>query len=267
MNCSRIRVGGTITGSTLSGGTVIESQAIGLESWDGLYGIPGFKGTDWAQYGQSGLAYRPRKKTAPRYLTLTVNAWDRGADGTITAPGGRCEELADNIDTLTGLFYAAGEQFILERDQPDGTTRWIRAQLSAPAVALRGAMFGSAHSSYTFTLPLVCAYPWWQSEAELSTTLSGADSLVQSGNAPIENAVLVFAGDGTLTADGVTLTVAGSGAAVTVDVGALTVTEGGSPADNVLTPSSPDWLIFGPGTTVTSGTASVGVTYRDSWVT
>ena len=266
MACDRIRVGGTISGSTLSGGTVIESQAIGLVDWSAIYSHPGFKGQDWQPYGADGFTYRPRKRYNARYMTLSVAAWNRDAAGSITSPDGACGELADNIDLLMGLFDGEGEQFILERDQPDGTTRWIRGQLAGPATGVPGPLFTEAHAAYTFVLPIVCAYPFWQSEAEHSTTLSGADSLVQAGNARIANATLVFAGDGTLTADGDTVEVSGSAAAVTVNVGARSVTMSGGPADNVFTADQPWWLTFGPGTTTTSGTASVTVTYRDSFL-
>lgn len=265
--CDRVRMGGTISGSTLSGGTVIESQAIGLVNWNGMYGHPGFKGGDWAQYGQDGETVRTQKRYAPRFPVLTIAAWNRDADGAVTHPDGSCGELDDNIDTLMGLIDGGGGQFILERDQADGSTRWIRCELNGPVSGVQGPLFGQVHAAYTFVVPLRCAYPFWQSETESSTTLSGADSLVQNGNARISNATLVYAGDGTLTVDGYTLEVDGSASAVTVNVGAFTVTQSGAAADNLLIPSRPWWVTFGPGTTVTSSDVSITATFRDHWLT
>lgn len=267
MACDRIRMGGTISGSTLSGGTLIESRALGLTSWNGVYGHPGFKGSDWSQFGQDGNAYRANKRYSPRFLTLTIAAWDRDSAGTVTAPGGRCEELDDNIDTLMGLIDGEGGQFILERDMTDGTTRWIRAQVFGQVTSVQGPVFGNTTAAFSFVVPLIAAYPMWQSETESTTTLSGADSLVQLGNGRISNPVLVFAGDGTLTIDGYTLEVSGSAAAVTVDVSDFSVTQSGSAADDLLIPSRPWWVTFGAGTTTTSSDVSIDVTYRDHWLT
>lgn len=263
MACDRVRIGGTISGSTLSGGTLIESQAIGLLNWNGMYGHPGFKGGDWAQFGQDGEQPRPQKRYAPRFPVLTIAVWDRTALGTVTAPGGRCEELDDNLDTFMGLIDGGGGQFILERDQTDGTTRWIRAELNGPVTGVQGPVFGALTAAYTFVLPLRCAYPMWQSEVLNATTLSGADSLVQLGNGRISNAVLTYAGAGVLTVDGYTLETTG---AAVVDVGAFTVTSGGA-ADNLLIPSRPWWVTFGSGTTTTNSTVSIGVSYRDHFLT
>lgn len=273
MACDRVRIGGTISGSTLSGGTLIESQAIGLLNWNGMYGHPGFKGGDWAQFGQDGEQPRPSKRYAPRFPVLTIAVWDRTALGTVTAPGGRCEELDDNLDTFMGLIDGdSGSgvgQFILERDQTDGTTRWIACELNGPVTGVQGPVFGSTTSAYTFVVPLRCAYPMWQSEVLNSTTLSGPDSLIQLGNGRIANAVLTYAGAGVLTIFGEAgggYTLETTGAAV-VDVGNFTVTSGGLPVDNLLIPSRPWWANFRRNTTVTSSTVSVGVSYRDHWLT
>lgn len=267
MTCDRIRFGGTISGSTLSGGTLVESQAIALTTWSGLLGHPGYRGTNSVTLGRDGSSHRA-KPYRERMFTLSVAAWNRDSVGTITAPGGKCEELDDNQDTLLGLIDGNGGQFIIEQDMTDGTTRWIRAEVSAGAYYVDGPVFGESFAARTLFVPLVSAYPFWQSETLNSDTLSGSDSLVNAGNGRISNAVLTFAGDGTLTNsdNGQTLTVAGSSAAVTVDVYAQTVTMSGSPADNVLTPGDSQWMTFSAGTTSVTTTVSVGVSYRDHWI-
>ena len=267
MACDRVRFGGTISGSTLSGGTVVESQAIGLTTWGGLLGHPGFRGFNAQTLGRDGSIHRD-KPYAPRLMTLSVAAWNRDAVGTITAAGGAAEELDDNQDTLLGLIDGNGGEFIAEVDMTDGTTRWIRLAVSGPASFVDGPLFGAVHAARTLLVPLIAAYPMWQSETLYSDTLSGADTLTNLGNGRISNAVLTFSGDGTLTNtdNGDALTVAGSTAAVTVDVAAQTVLMGGTAADNVLTPATPEWMRFKGGTTNVTATVSVGVSYRDHWI-
>lgn len=273
MTCDRIRFGGSISGSTLSGGTVVEGTALALQDGHaGLIGHPGFRVQDQARLGMDGDWYLPDKSYNSRIMTLSIAAWDRDATGTITAAGGRCEELEDNIDTLLELLDGDGGRFIIERDMTDGTTRWIRAQVSGQVTATTGPVFGESTSAYTLIIPLRCPYPLWQSETQHSQAVSGADTIVNAGNARIANAILAFSGDGTFTnsdgdEDGASydLVVSGSVATVTVDVGEATVTQSGSSADNLLTPDKPWWLRLGKGTTNVTSTVSVTVTYRDHW--
>lgn len=267
-DCDRIRFGGTITGSTLTGGTIVESQAIGLTSWSGLLGHPGKRGVNSTLLGQDGQYWRP-KNYAARVMTLSVAAWDRNASGTITAPNGRCEELDDNQDTLLELIDGNGGEFIIEYDHAGGDTRWIRAEVAGPATYTDGPVFGSRHAARTLLVPLTAAYPFWQSETLHTDTLSGSDTVVNAGNGRIGNAVLTFSGDLTFTntTTGDVLEVDGSTAAVTVDVGARTVTMSGSPADGVLLPAEQYWMRFQKGTNnVTVSTGTVGVEFRDHWL-
>ena len=251
MDCTRIRFGGTISGSTLSGGTVVESQALGLTSWDGMLGHPGRRGSDLPLLGNDGNYRRERKPYRARLMTLSVAAWDRSASGTITAPNGRCEQLDDNEDTLLALVDGDGETFIIERDMTDGTTRWIEAEISGAATFTQGPLFGTGRSARTLLIPLTCWYPFWQSETLNTDTITGVDTISNAGNARIQNMVLAYSGDGTFTNsdEAVNLEVSGSGSTVTVDVGAKTVVESGSPADNLLIVDRDFWMVFGPGTT------------------
>jgi len=270
--CDRVRVGGTISGSTLSGGTLIESQAFALlDGHSALLGHPGFQGSDPTRLGIDGEDYQADKAYRPRFMTLSVAAFDRSFNGTITAAD-RCDQLDINVDTLMGLIDG---RFIVERDTEAGT-RWIKCQVAAGVVAIPGPVFGGTHSAYTFAIPVKAAYPLWQSETLHQTVISGAGTITNAGNARIPNAEFVFAGDGTFTnsdgdenGDSYGMTVAGSSGAVTVNVEAGTVTEGGSAADNLFTADKPYWMRLGvPGdvasVSVTS-TVSTTVNYRDQW--
>ena len=268
----RVRIGGTISGSTLTGGTVLESEQFALQDGHAaLIGHPGYRGGNWVRLGADGESYRYDKAYNPRFMTLSIAVWDRDASGTITQAD-RCEQLDFNIDTLMGLLDGL---FILERDVM-GDTRWIRAQLAAPATAIPGPLFSAYNSAYTILAPLVAPYPFWQSETLHSTVVSGATALANAGNARISNGVFVFSGDGTFTnSDGdeqgnsYAMTVDGSGGAVTVDVYNATVTQGGSPADNTLSAEKPYWMVLGRSgdiaTVNVTSTVSVTVAHRDHW--
>lgn len=262
----RLRFGGTISGSTITGGTLVDSPAISMVNHNNIWGLPGRRGFNSELLGQPGSRHR-RKLPRPRLMTLSVSVWDRDDQGTITAPNGKCEELEDNMDTLLGLLGGGrGGQFMIQDDRQDSTTRWIMAE-AGEAFFVEGPLFGELHAAYTLLCPVTCAYPFWQSETLNSDTLSGADTLTNAGNAPIYNSVLTYSGDGTLTNsdDGDTLEVDGSSGSVIVDIGERTVTQGGSAADGLLIPSDPTWMVFGAGTTNVNATVSIGASYRDHW--
>ena len=273
MSCDRVRIGGAISGSTLSGGTVIESEALSLQNGHAdLVGHPGYRGGNWTRLGVDGDDYRYDKALNARFMTLTVAAWDRNFEGLITEAD-RCAQLDLNIDTLMGLLDG---RFIIERDVR-GSTRWIRAEVASHVTAIPGPVFGASTSAYTFLIPLRCPYPLWQSETEYSTVVSGASTITNLGNARIPNATYAFSGDGTFTnSDGdeegnsYGMTVSGSSGAVTVNVEAATVTEGGSAADNLFTADKPYWMRLGRtgdiGTVNVTSTVSVTVTHRDQFL-
>jgi hypothetical protein len=260
----RIRFGGTITGSTITGGTSVESQAIGLTNHSGYLGHPGRSGFNSRLLGTDGSYYRP-KPTAPRVFTMSVAAWDRDSAGTITAPNGKCEELEDNQDTLLGLIEANGGQFMIERDMEDTTTRWIMAEVNGPAYFVEGPLFGEVHAAYTLLIPLLAAYPYWQSET-LNTEAGGA-TLVNDGNGRISNSVITLGGSATLENDETGDVIENlDGSAIIVDVGARTVTQGGNPADALLDPATPEWMRFVGGTNNLTTSGSVSISYRDHFV-
>jgi hypothetical protein len=250
----------------------VESQAIGLlDGHADLLGRPSWKGGNWNQLGRDGETYRFDKSLSQRYMTLTVATFDRNFEGLITEAD-RCDQLDVNIDTLLGLIDG---RFIIERDVL-GETRWIQAELAADVTAVSGPVFGQNNSAYTFLIPVRCPYPLWQSETLNQTVISGAGTISNAGNARIPNAEFVFSGDGTFTnSDGdeegnsYGMTISGSGAAVTVDVGAGTVVESGSPADNTFTADKAWWMRLGRtgdiATVNVTSTVSVTVNHRDQW--
>lgn len=263
-------MGGTISGSTLSGGTLIETHGRNLVAWDGLMGWAGKRGSNAPILGRDGSRHIGGKPYRERLMTLALVAYNEDDDGLITL-GGRMQHLEDNIDTILELLAGDDEQVILERDVGDlGSgvqARWIRFEALDPGQFVRGPIFGLDNASYAITLSVIAAYPFWQSEAQVETVVSGAGIIPNAGNARISNPVLIFSGDGTFENQetGEEIVVAGSAGAVTIDVGAGTILEGGLPAARRVTVNTRHWMRFGRGDTNVTSTVSVTVRTRDSW--
>lgn len=263
--CSRLRLGGTISGSTLTGGTVIDAAGIAISSWDGLLSFPGFRGLNPQLLGSDGQYHRNDKPYRAKTLTLNFVAYGRDATGLVTSSVG--EHLEANLEDIMELVAGSGEQAILERDMEDGSTRWIQIQALNPATIVRGPLFGTGMGSYSLPVIATAAYPFWQSETRHSDVITpGADTIVNAGNARISNAELVFAGAGSITNDD-TGDVLTATAACTVDVGLRQISNGGSPTPGRLDPPNRDWWFrLQKGTTnVTVATSNVTVNYRDHW--
>lgn len=268
-SCARLRLGGTISGSTITGGTVIESGGIALVSWDGLLGTPGRDGADQKLIGSDGDYRQPGKPYQSRLITLGLIAYDRDATGSLVTT--RREHLETNLDTLLGLLDGNQETVILERDMADGTTRWIELEALDAASFVRGQIFGTQHSGYQLTQFMKAAYPFWQSETEYSQAVAGAQAITNAGNARISNMKLSYAGDSVLTHvdTGDTLTIAGATVPpVVIDVKARTIVENSVNADNLLgAPDKDYWMRWGAGTiNLSASAATVTVTWRDHWL-
>lgn len=265
--CQRLRMGGTITGSALTGGTLIETHGRNLLTWDGLMGWTGKRGSNVPLLGRDGSHHVTRKPYRERLMTLALVGYDRDDDGLISL-GSRMEELESNIDRILELLSGDDEQSILERDIAYETSiRWIRFEALDPAVFVRGPVFGVPHSSYGITQPVVASYPFWQSEAEVVTVIDGPGVIPNLGNARISNPILEYAGDGSLTNDvtGEVGVVAGSTGPVTVDVGLGSVLEGGLRAQRRFDPNTRHWMRFGRGDTAVTSTVEVTVRTRNSY--
>jgi len=276
-SCQRLRMGGVVSGSSITGGTVIESGGIALASWDGILGYPGRVGEDAPILGRDG-AHRNTKTYRERLVNVAFLARDRDATGTIVLPDGRRQHLQVNLDGIASLIDGAGATVILERDLADGAggtvTRWIELEaVEASTPVRRSALFGPSHSAYEVVQQFRAAYPMWQSETLHTDTLTQAGSpnvIANAGNGRISNAVLVFAADSLVThgTDAATLEITGSAGAVTVDIGAASITNGGGSADNLLEPPAQAcWMRLYPGANALTVTgANVDLSWRDHWL-
>lgn len=263
--CSRLRLGGSISGSVLTGGTIIDAAGIAITSQSGLFQFPGFRGLNPQLLGSDGAFHRTGKAVRPKVITLNFRAYGRDATGIVTTT--KREHLEANLDSIFSLIAGAGERAILERDMADGTTRWIYIQVLNPASYIRAPFFNSEMGAYDLPVIATAHYPFWQSEVQTTTVIpAGAGTIVNAGNARISNMSLAFAAAGSITndPDGDVVTAT---AAVTVDVGEKTISNGGAPTPGRVSPFNREhWFRTGAGSVaVTVATTTVTAIYRSHW--
>lgn len=265
--CQRLRVGGTVSGSTITGGTLIETYGINFSTWEGMLSIPGRSSTNPVNPNRDGViprvggADRPGKLWRERFMTFQMTAFNRDAAGLITLIDGKDAELEANMDSIAELLLASDDLVVLERDMADGTTRFIEVEFGGASTPItRGPIFGASHASYGMAIPMVAPYPFWQSETEFAQAVPG--TLSNTGTAPINNPIITFSAAGSLTHDEHSATLTALDACV-VDLrrSQAVITQGGSRADNLIRRNKPWWVRFPLGDSTLSG-SNVSLTYR-----
>ena len=257
--CDDLRIGGTLSGSGITGGVSINGTALSVADWSGIFGHSGFRSAPLDISGRPGVRVVGQGLPRGRFFTLSLNVGELNPQGTLTVS--ECEQKQANTDSfLSYLADPAGAY--LEVDMPDSTKRFIYVYAVDPSFV------SQPRKLRTIRAPLVSTLGYWHVGGnESSDTISGPDTLVAGGNVNIYDPVLTFAGDGTFqhTGLGWELEIAGSSGAVTVDLGTRTVTEGGNPAPNLLRRNHRDWGWFTPGNNTVTSDVSVTVTWRDQY--
>lgn len=265
MTCNDLRLGGTLSSSGLSGGTSINSTALMVADWSDILGSGGLSGSMQAVNGRPGGFVAGDLLGLARFPTLNMRITKYGPNTTLVEPTFD-EQKQANTDDFLGLVGDPAGNY-LEVDMPDDTSRFIYVYNFLPA-GMR-----QPRADRTISVPLESPFPYWKQGGQEDTdTITTSDTMTIGGNVAVYDAVLVFAGDGTFTHSdlGWAIEVTGSGGAVTVDLGARTVTEGGNPALNRIrrTPVSGAgqvWGWFPVGTNNVTSDVSVTVTWRSSW--
>jgi hypothetical protein len=263
--CDDLRLGGTLSGSGITGGVSINGTAYTITDWSTIFGTAGVSSEQSQVFGRPGAILTGDLLGLPYYLDLNLAILDLDTSGTLTEPT-LAEQKQANTDVFLALLASQTPQY-LEVDMPDASTRFRRVQNLAPA-PIRQPL-----ELRTIGAPMTDNWPYWHEGGNESTdTISGADTMVVGGNVNVYDAVLVFAGDGTFTHSGLgwAIQVIGSSGAVTVDLGNRTVEEGGNPAPNrirrtVIPNQGRIWGWFTPGNNAVTSSASVGVTWRDQY--
>jgi len=258
--CDDLRLGGTLSASGIAGGTSINSTALGVADWSQILGSAGMSARLQQINGRPGGFISGDQLGKMRFPILSMRITDLDAFGGLTEPT-RYEQKVANTDVFLGLISDPAGQY-LELDMADGSQRFIHAH------NLDAAALFQPRKLRTIRVPLVSTYPYWKAGGqESSQTISGADVMAFAGNREVYDAVLVFSGDGTFTHSdlGWTIQVTGSAGAVTVDLGARTVTEGGADALNRIRRNNRKWGWFVPGSNNVTSDVSVVVTWRQSF--
>ena len=258
--CDDLRLGGTLSGTGITGGLSINSTAIHVRDWSAVLGHPGISFTPFEVAGRPGSVLVGDGLPPARFLTLNmeITRWGPTSWGLVEPT--EEEQLVQNTDDfLTLLANPAGNY--LELTLPDTTLRFVHA------TALDPASVQQTERLRRISVPMH-ASPYWRAGGNQSTdTITGADTIVNGGRVNVYDPVLVFAGDGAFTNStaGWTLTITGSTGAVTVNAGARTVTMGGVPADQVLTFTDREWAWFVPGNNSVTSSVSTVVTWRSAF--
>lgn len=258
MICNDLRLGGTLSASGITGGTSINSTALLVTDWSPLFGTAGITGSALEVSGRPGVLFGGDLLGRGRFFNLPMAITRYGPNFTLTAPD-HDEQLVDNTDLFLKL--ATTPSTYLEVDMPDGTSRFLRVTNLDPGY------LSQATRVRKISIPFVADWPYWRVGGQESTdTIASADTITVGGTKPVYDPVLVFAGDGTFEADDWEIEVTGSSGAVTVDLGARTVTQAGVSASNLIRRTSRDWGWFDVGSNSVTSDVQVVVTWRDQFV-
>jgi hypothetical protein len=258
--CNDLRIGGTLSATGIANGVTINDTALSVNDWSQILGSPGMSGQIAQVNGRPGGYVAGDRLGLPRFPILNMTINDLDHSGGLTEPT-FAEQKQANTDQFLGLITNPAGNY-LELDMADATKRFLYVYNLDPAA------ISQPRRQRTIRVPLQSTTTFWREGGNQSSdTISGADTMVVGGNREVYDAVLVFSGDGTFTHStlGWTIQIIGSSGAVTVNLGARTVTEGGNPADNLLRRNNRKWGWFTVGNNSVSSTVSVGVTWRSAW--
>lgn len=260
--CDDVLIGGTISGSTISGGTSLANVGLSIRNYGALWGGAGWRSQATEVVGQPGVVLPGALIGDRRTGLLTVTARPYTSTGVASATG-----LDDNMSTVLGEFTNPAGAFI-EWVRLDGTSVWQTVYALSPPT------LQSLLERRVIQIAYTGVWPYWQSETLNTDTVNSAGvslSPAIGGDVyEIANPTMVFAGDGTFTDDttGLTVTVSGSASAVTIARDTLSgrwrVTQSGSDAPGLATWNDSRVMVLSKGGTFTS-TVSVDVSWRDQW--
>jgi hypothetical protein len=262
--CVSIKLGGTVTDAGITGGIDIGDLRYQVNDWSGLWGSIPIRANHARISGRAGRVLTGSKLPDFRLLTLNLRSlpWDP-TGGWSDGAGYSDEECGQIIENLLGLtgFFGDSDPLVIE---------WVidtARSLYLETYAVQGAQVFTQGKYRLISQPLEASYPYWREDVLQTDTISGADTITNSGTAQVWDPILVFSGDGTFEnlTTGQEYEVAGSGGAVTVDVGRKLVLEGGADADGVGFPDSSQWMRLAKGVNSVTSDVSVDVKWRPGY--
>lgn len=232
-----------------------------IAGWDGW---PGMRVGESAYGYEHGARFDDRGFFLPRDvgLSMVVLPRDPTTGAQTLDPAVHAQA---NLDDVLGAFYALGGA-TLTRTMPDATVRELFGlrPVSAWPVEPGPGTFGRR-----VNVLLRAPYPFWQQTGvQTSGAQTGSFALTNSGNAPINNMVVLFTTAGRLTHTGSGDWIEVTENSITADVGAKTAKNGSTFKDNKFGRLNPWWLQMEPGVNnfAVSGGGNVTVTYYHHWL-
>lgn len=164
------------------------------------------------------------------------------------------QHIQANVDALYRLFGTPGLSSLI-RTMPDGTQREAEVKVIQSIDAAQ-----HVGDSRTFVVRMHMPIPFWRQLP--IANFSGSGTLVNNGNAPIQDFKITFGGAGSVThgTTGDSITATG---AVVVDFKRQKIHVSESDADNLVTFNTPWMFRLFPGNNSISGSASID--YYHSW--
>lgn len=209
-------------------------------------------------HGEHAVAH---KFLTPRIIPLEVALRYTSAAGTITHADGAPGHVFENLSEVKRLLRGHRSQATLQRTAPDMGTVQIDVECMEPT---------PTQNRFVYLFPLVAARPFWRSTTVQSTA---ASPIAVGGDAPVDDAELVFAGGAgsptfTHTASGATIgyvgTVPGGGVRVYTETGQAVRVSGGADESAFITFNKPYVLELDPGVS-NAFTGSGTISWQDKW--
>lgn len=238
-----------------------------IGSVDGWDSYPERRGSNIEIPFRDGSIAQPDKFYREKDFALSVIIMPNNTTGAVTHTNGRRAHIRENLDILMGELYSTS-LIAVQRDEPAypgaGTVTYESLCEVVDVIPVTGSVGPLARQMIIrFRMPI----PFWRVLPE--KTGQGTPSVSNGGNAPVTDMVITFTGGtnplltNTTTSETILITDA-MATPVIVDVGARTVTQGGSPADGLITPGTDNWMKFIPGTNnLTLGSGSVSIDFYD----
>lgn len=233
------------------GGVIIATLAHGIEDFDGHVIAPALRGGDITEVWRPGYVpsgYNLVPEATVQRLKIWAAPWD--ADGDVDPNKGAEGHRRENVNNLLKLFGRRGSGLAIEQDVPDLAGGVVTLTNTA---RVREAVPVTGNQLRAIDVTLEYPYPFWHIGPVISRPAAASHVFTPGGYSEIWDMVFTFAGNGVMVHEetGDTVTTVGAAGAVTIDVGARTITEGGSAARNRARFNRPWWQRWNAGEEVT----------------
>lgn len=259
--CNDLRLGGSLSASGITGGLSINSTAIGVYDWSGIFGHAGYTTSPLQVNGRPGSYFAGDMLGRSRFPLLRIQLTREGPNVVLVEPTEEEQLWANTDDFLTLLADPDGQY--LEYDMPDGEMRFALVR------AIDAAVVNQVTSRRRVAVPLITDWPYWKKGgAQSSQTINGVDNLNNLGRVTVYDPVLTFSGAGTIThsTEGWSIEATAGSFPLVVNLGTRTVTQGGVAATNRIRRDSRDWGWFPAGNNSILTDVSIGITWRIQYV-